>query len=149
MPLQRLRRSPTLGIGLYSLSGAQLFATPWIVICQAPLSMGFSRQEHWSGLPFPSPGDLPNPRTEPSSPTLAGRFFTTEPPGKPLPLWYFGINTSFSVDIHMSTHWVSLSTGLRCYYYCQVSNNPAQMLISSPCRISSHMYARRITKWET
>ena len=49
---------------------------------QAPLSMGFSRQEHWSGLPFPSPGDLTNPGIEPTSPALAGEFFTTEPPGK-------------------------------------------------------------------
>ena len=48
--------------------------------------MGFSRQEYWSGLPFPSPGDLPHPEKEPvslASPTLAGGFFTTEPPGKP------------------------------------------------------------------
>ena len=59
------------------------FATPWTVTCQASLSMGFPRQEYWSGLPFPSPGDLPNPRMEPESPSLAGRFFTTEPPGKP------------------------------------------------------------------
>ena len=46
--------------------------------------MGFPRQEYWSGLPFPSPGDLPNPGIEPLSPALAGRFFTTEPPGKPI-----------------------------------------------------------------
>ena len=44
--------------------------------CQAPLSMGFPKQEYWSGLPFPSPGDLPNPGIEPVSPGLAGRFFT-------------------------------------------------------------------------
>ena len=50
--------------------------------CQAPLSMGFSRQEYWRGVPFPSPGDLPNPRIKPESPVLAGRFFTTESPGK-------------------------------------------------------------------
>ena len=60
-----------------------LFATPWTVAYQAPLSMGFSRQEYWSGLPFPSSGDLPNPGIEQGSPALAGRFFTTEPPGKP------------------------------------------------------------------
>ena len=59
------------------------FQTPWIVAHQAPLSMGFSRQEYWRGLPFPSPGDLPNPGIEPVSPMLAGRFFSTEPPGKP------------------------------------------------------------------
>ena len=57
--------------------------TPWTVACQAPLSMEFSRQEHWSGLPFPPPGDLPDPGIEPSSPELAGGFFTIEPPGKP------------------------------------------------------------------
>ena len=50
---------------------------------QAPLSVGFSRQEYWSGLPFPPPGDLPHPGIEPVSPLLTGRFFTTEPPGKP------------------------------------------------------------------
>ena len=59
------------------------FATPLTVACQAPLSMRFSKQEYWSGLPFPSPGDLPNPGTEPKSPALAGGIFTTEPAGKP------------------------------------------------------------------
>ena len=61
-------------------------ATPWTVACQAPLSVEFSSQEYWSGLPFPTPGDLPNPGVEPeslASPALAGRFFTTAPPGKP------------------------------------------------------------------
>ena len=52
------------------LSRVQLFATPWAVAYQAPLSMGFSRQEYWSGLPFPSPGDLPDPGIEPRSPAL-------------------------------------------------------------------------------
>ena len=61
----------------------QLFATPWTVAHQAPLSMGFSRQEHWSGLPFPAPGDLPDPGTEPMSSALTGGFVTTESPGKP------------------------------------------------------------------
>ena len=56
--------------------------TPWTIVCQAPLSMGFARQEYWSGLPFPSPGDLPNPGMELMSPALAGGFFTTEPSGK-------------------------------------------------------------------
>ena len=53
------------------------------VACQAPLSMGFPRQEYWSGLPFPSPGDLPDPGIEPESPALAGGVFATEPPGEP------------------------------------------------------------------
>ena len=67
-----------------SLSRVQLFATPWTVAYQSPQSMEFSRQEYWSGLPFPSPGDLPHPGIEPESPALAGGFFTTESPGKPL-----------------------------------------------------------------
>ena len=53
-----------------SLNRIQLFVTPWTVAYQAPPSMGFSRQEYWSGLPFPSPGDLPDPGIEPGSPTL-------------------------------------------------------------------------------
>ena len=60
-------------------------ATPRTGVHQAPLSMGFPRQEYWNGLPFPSPGDLPIPRVKPASPALAGRFFTTEPPGKAYP----------------------------------------------------------------
>ena len=55
----------------------------WTVVHQAPLSMGFSRQDYWSGVPFPSPGDLPNPGIEPTSPALAGGFFAALPPGKP------------------------------------------------------------------
>ena len=65
----------------YVLSRARLFTTPWAVACQAPLSMEFSRQEYCSGLPFPTPGDLPIPGIELASPgasALAGRFFTTE-----------------------------------------------------------------------
>ena len=58
------------------LSHARLFATPWTAAHQAPLSMRFSRQGYWSGLPFPSPGDLPDPGIKPGSPALAGRFFT-------------------------------------------------------------------------
>ena len=57
--------------------------TPWTVALWAPLSAGFPSQEHWSGLPFPPPGDLPDPETEPVSPALTGGSFTTEPPGKP------------------------------------------------------------------
>ena len=61
------------------------FATPWIIAHQAPLFMAFPREEYWSGLPFPSPGDLPHPGTEPTSSALAGGFFTVEPSGKPKP----------------------------------------------------------------
>ena len=66
-----------------SLSRVQLFATPWTVAHQAFPSMGFSRQEHWSGLPFPSPGDLPDPGIEPRSPALEADPLVYEPPGKP------------------------------------------------------------------
>ena len=66
-----------------SLSCVQLFATPWTVAHQAPPSMGFSRQEYWSGLPFPSPGDLPDPGIELKSPSLQADALTSEPPGKP------------------------------------------------------------------
>ena len=67
-----------------SLSHVRVFATPWIVAYQAPLSTGFSRQENWSGLPFPSPGDLPHPGIESESPALQADSLPSEPPGKPL-----------------------------------------------------------------
>ena len=62
------------------LSHVQLFAAPWTIAHQAHLSMEFSRQEYWSGLPFLPSGDLPDPGIEPMSLALAGRFFTTAPP---------------------------------------------------------------------
>ena len=71
-----------------SLSHVRLFATPWTVAYQAPPSIGFSRQEYWSGLQFPFAGHLPDPGMpgiKPTSPALEGRFFNTEPPsGQPL-----------------------------------------------------------------
>ena len=76
-----------IAVVIMSLSHVRLFASPWTVVHQAPLSMGFSRQEYWSGLPIPHPGDLPDPPVQPMSPTspaLAGKFFTTELPGKSL-----------------------------------------------------------------
>jgi len=65
------------GSGLVARSCSTL-ATPWTVACQVPLSMRFSRQEYWSGLPFPSPGDLPNPGIKPRSPALQADYFPTE-----------------------------------------------------------------------
>ena len=70
-------------VGAQSLSHGRFFASPWTVAHQAPLSMGFSRQEYWSRLPCPPPGDLPNPSMNPY-PALAGGFFTIEPLGKPM-----------------------------------------------------------------
>ena len=77
-----------------SLSYVQHFATPGTVARQAPLSMGFPRQEHWSGLPFLTPGDLPNPEIKPvslSSLALVGGILTTAPPWKPILYWPFSI----------------------------------------------------------
>ena len=65
-----------------SLSRVQLFVTPWTVAYQAAPSMGFSRQEYWSGLLFPSPGDLPDPGIEPGSPAFQEDTLTSKPPGK-------------------------------------------------------------------
>ena len=78
------------------LSRSGLFATLWAVAYQAPLSMQFSRQEDYSGLPFPTPGDLPNPGIKPTSPALAGGFLTTQLPAKPFsstPLPNSGLRT--------------------------------------------------------
>ena len=77
------------------------FETPWTVAHQLP---GFSREEYWSGWPFPSPGDLPYPGIEPISPALAGGCFTTEPPGKP-----FG-NLLYSFTCCLEQHGWTLST---------------------------------------
>ena len=72
-----------LKVKVKSLSRVQLFATPWIVAYQASLSIGFSRQEYWSRLPFPSPGDLPDPGIKPRTPALQADVLPFEPPGKP------------------------------------------------------------------
>ena len=70
-------------VHVYELHGVDLYATPWTVTHQVYLSKGFPGQEYWRALPFLSPGDLLDPGIESVSPALAGRFFTTEPPGKP------------------------------------------------------------------
>ena len=69
-----------------SISAVSDSAIPWTVACKAPQSLRFSRQEYWSRLPFPAPGHLPDPRIEPESLALAGGFFVTEPPRKPISL---------------------------------------------------------------
>ena len=71
-----------LKVKVKSLSHVRLFATQWTVALQTPLPMGFSRQEYWSGLPFPSSGDLPDPGIEPWYPALQADALTSEPPGK-------------------------------------------------------------------
>ena len=79
--MEKLEKHWILSIGM--LSCVRLFGTLCTVARQGPLSMGFSRQEYWSGLPFTSPGDLPHTGIKPKSPALAGGFLTTVPPGKP------------------------------------------------------------------
>ena len=74
--LIRSGHSRAVKVKVKPLSHVQLFATPWTVVCQATLSVGFSRQEYWSGLPCPPPGDLPNPGMEPRSPALQVNAFT-------------------------------------------------------------------------
>ena len=75
-------------------SHVRLFVTPWMVTYHAPLSMGFSRQEYWSELPFPSPACLPDPGIEPGSPALQADTLPSEPPGKHL-VQKIGINCEF------------------------------------------------------
>ena len=90
---------------LSRFSCVRLFATPWTVARQTPLSMGFSRQECWGGLPFPFPWDLPKPGIKPMShvsPTLAGGFFSTKPPGKPMSRIKDPIQVQFSSVLLLS-----------------------------------------------
>ena len=84
LSLPRLSEGSAHLFKVKSLSRVRLFVTAWTVAPQAPPSMEFSRSEYWSGLPFPSPGDLPDPGIEPGSPTLQANTLPSEPPGKPL-----------------------------------------------------------------
>ena len=79
-----------------------IFVTPWTVACQAPLSVRFPRQGYWSWLPFPFPGDLPDPGIEPKPLALAGRFLTAEPPGKPKSLLSWSLHFSSCL---LRLHW--------------------------------------------
>ena len=81
-----------------SLSQVRLFVTLWTVALQAPPSMGFSRQEYWSGLPSPSPGDLPDPGIEPRSPTLQADALPSEPPGKTVYIYIYTLLIHFVVQ---------------------------------------------------
>ena len=87
---------------IYSLvtKSYPILATPWTVAHQAPLCMEFLRQEYWNGLPFPSPGDLPRPGIELTSPVLAGGFFTTELQGKS---WHGAAFTKYKMNTLLSS----------------------------------------------
>ena len=91
-----------------SLSRVRLFATPGTVAYQAPPSMGFSRQEYWSGLPFPSPADLPNPGIEPRSPALQTDLLTSEPAGKPNPMGCSLLVSSVHGGVSRQEYWSGL-----------------------------------------
>ena len=94
--------------------------TPWTVACQAPLSIGFSRQEYWSGLSFPPPGNFPNPGIEPRSPTLQVDSLQSEPAGKPS-VWiiFHCIDTPHVVcfSVELIDVWI-VSLFFDCYGYC-------------------------------
>ena len=97
------------------LSHFWLFSNPWTVAHQTPLFLEFSRQEFWSGLPFPSPGDLLDPGIKPVSPALAGGFFTTEPPGKPWSNHMNPLNLGLEVgDREMTEMWSMMARIDRC-----------------------------------
>ena len=124
------------------LNHVRLFATPWAIAHQAPLSLGFSRQENWSGWPCPPPGDLPSPGTGPRSPTspsLAGRFFTVEPPGKFLYLtgtkmnkiWSFPCRTQrllTEADSHTDQHSVEDSRTALHEEFCRSRRWESQLI---------------------
>ena len=103
-----------------SLSHVRLFVTPWTVAYQAPPSMGFSRQEYWSGLPFPSPGDLSDPGIKPGPPEFQADALTSEPPGNQDTL--NGVNTRSPVvkepQILPASYWSS-NVKWKCWDYCQ------------------------------
>ena len=110
-----------------SLNGVQPFATPWTVACQAPLPMEYSRQGYWSGLPIPTPGDLPDPGIEPASlasPALAGRFFTTAPPGKPVTF------TTFHAKITHTGTERTTELQLRIHFIGVMRSSPAHPAVS-------------------
>ena len=81
------------------------FVAPWAVACQAPLSMEFFRQEYWSGLTFPSPGDLPDPGVEPRSPELQADPLQSEPPGKSPVYLYNGILFNHKKELSSEIHY--------------------------------------------
>ena len=90
-----------------TFSRIQLFLTPWTVPCQAPLTIEFTRQEYWSGLPFPSPGDLPDPGIETASLmslALTGEFFISRATGKPLHMHTCVQKIKFKHHTHTHTH---------------------------------------------
>ena len=118
-------RASSRTVPVWVLSGIWPFATLWTAACQTPLSMVFSRQEYWGGLPFPTPGDLPTPGmepTSPSSPLLAGRFFTT---WKPAIIQFHASDLHncesilfFVLNNHISANLIWQPQEINTTYYC-------------------------------
>ena len=122
---------------------SDLLTTLWTVAHQALLSMGFPRQEHWSGLPFPSPGHLHNPGIKSTSPTLAGRFFTTEPPGLPRKdivvqspscVWLFMTPWTAALQTSLS---LTISWNLPKFISIELVMPPKHLLLCHPLLLSS------------
>ena len=109
-----------------SLSHVWLFVTLWTVACQAPLSIGFSQQEYWSGLPFPPPGNLPEPGIEPMSPVLTGRFFSTVPSGESLVTQFSSVQLLSCIWL-FAIPWTAAS---------QACSSPAPSVYSNSCPLS-------------
>ena len=121
-----------------SLSRVRLFVTPWTVAYQDPLSMGFSRQEYWRGLPFPSPGDLPDPGVEPRSPALQADSLPSEPPGteRQRKRGRMCTNERMGKKIHLEGHLrmcqlTASGRRITCPYYLLNSDQQNQKLVKN------------------
>ena len=111
--------------------------TPWTIACQAPLSLGFSRQEYWSGLPFPSLGNFPDPGIKPmspASPTLAGKFFTTETPRKSSSLECYCCSVAKSC-LTLFNQWIA---GSQASLFLTVSQSLLRFMSIESVRLSNH-----------
>ena len=133
-----------------------LFVTPQTVARQAPLSTGFPRQEYWSALPFPSPGDLPNPGIEPEFPALAGKFFTIEPPRKPRASDTSFLKTHAPINIFitwvnlwwlMKHSYVILSAGLINIKNTQIGHNNYSFFFF--CNFTRNAYEYHKKRWNS
>ena len=122
---------------------SNFFVTLWTIACQAPRSMEFSRQEHWSGLPFPPPGDLLDPGIEPTSPAFAGWFCTTEPPEKPNnPIYAFKkyIYQAMALFLNCSVHvfLAPLNNNHKCPFHLSSNLNQSLKWFSPWQKIHLH-----------
>ena len=101
-----------LSVKYYLLGHVRLLVTPWSIACQAPLSMGFSRQEHWSGLPFPSPGNPPDPGIKPGSPNFRQTLYCLSHQRSPIPKYFI----SFDITVNAIILLISFSGCLLLVY---------------------------------